>query len=111
MRVLPKINIDIAGQNYDLYVASTNEEQKRGLSYVDHLSHNEGMIFPYDDDRPRTFQFRDTLIPLKVYFISRDGEIVQTSFSKPGQQSTITCNIPTRWVVEVLDGGDSYDLG
>ena len=103
---LPKINLKLAGKNYQLYVAGDSRSQRQGLSDVDQLSDSEGMIFVYDDDKPRTFQFRDTLLPLTIYFISKDGKVVKRSSASPGQLDKISCKIPCRWVIEVV-GGDS----
>ncbi len=100
---LPVISIPISGKVYNLYVAQTEAQKMQGLSGVDYLPNNGGMIFVYDDEKPRTFQFRDTLLPLKVYFIGSNGKVLQKSFSSQGQQSLIHCRFPCRWVIEVLN--------
>ena len=107
---LPIVNIPIAGKKYKLYVAISNDQKMQGLSGVSQLKHDEGMLFPYDDEKPRTFQFRETLLPLKVYFIGGDGKVLQRSSASPGQEKTITCPSPCKWVIELLDG-DRYYAG
>lgn len=107
---LPAISIPIGRKIYKLFVADSPEQKVQGLSGVDHLAPNEGMIFPYDDEKPRTFQFRDTLLPLKVYFIGADGKVVQISSANPGQSENITCRKPCKWVIE-LPMGDNYYAG
>ena len=100
---LSVISLPIGGKVYNLYVAQSKIEKRRGLSGVDNLRDDEGMIFVYDDEKPRTFKFRDTCLPLVVYFIGSNGKILQKSFSSPFQKENITCNHPVRWVIEVLD--------
>ena len=98
---LPTVNLKIGPNRYKLKVATTQNEKNRGLSGVDDLEGCDGMLFPYDDEKPRRFTFKDTLIPLKVYFIGSSGKVVQKSFSKPGQKEDIMCKTPCMWVVEV----------
>ena len=99
---LPVISIPIKDKIYNLLVASTEEEKNKGLSGVQHLEDNEGMLFVYDDDKPRQFQFKDTCLPLEVYFIRNDGKVIQNSTSSPYQSDPISCDLPCRWVIEVL---------
>lgn len=100
---LPTISLPLGKRIYKLFVATSPEQKIKGLSGIDHLAPNEGMIFPYDNEEKRTFQFRDTLLPLKVYFIGANGKVLQKSSAKPGQFDAITCPVPCKWVIEVLD--------
>ena len=92
------------GKNYNLYVADNPKTQRKGLSGVHSLDENEGMIFVYNDDKPRTFNFRDTLLPLTIYFVSNSGKVVKRSTASPGQMKNIECKIPCRWVIEIPRG-------
>ena len=97
---LPIVSLPLGGKKYFLYVAETDEQKFQGLSGISRLPDNAGMLFPYDDDRVRTFQFRDTLLPLLVYFIGSDGKVIQRSSAYPGCPP-ITCSKPCRYVIEV----------
>ena len=100
---LSTISLPIGGKVYKLYVADSDEEKQQGLSGVESLEGAEGMIFPYDTDKPRTFQFKDTRLPLVVYFIGSNGKVLQKSTSSPYQQENITCSRPCRWVIEIIN--------
>ncbi len=100
---LPTITLKIKGKKYNLWVAHDSKSKKQGLAGIDGIGDNEGMVFPYDDDRPRRFQFRETLIPLTIYFIDATGRVIQKSFSEPMQKKDIVCKKPCRWVIEVLN--------
>jgi len=97
------IQVDIGDDVYDLYVAQSRIQKEKGLSGIDSFKNNVGMIFPYSDEKPRTFQFRDTLLPLAVYFISGDGRVVQKSYAGSGQRNSIHCPHDCKWVIEVED--------
>ena len=109
-RLLPAISIKLSGRKYKLYVAFSSEQKQKGLSGVFDLGDQEGMLFPYADEKPLTFQFKETLMPLKIYFINRKGKIVHSSCTKPGQIDNVVCAEPAKWVIEVLDE-DSYYAG
>jgi len=98
---MPIITLPFAGEIYNLYVASSEEEKRQGLSGVDHIGRDEGMIFDYDDEKPRTFQFRDVCFPLAVYFIGANGKVLQKSTSSPYQAGLISCEKPCKWVIEI----------
>lgn len=100
---LSTISLPIAGKVYKLYVADSESEKIQGLSGVKSLGDVDGMIFPYDSDKPRTFQFKDTCLPLVVYFIGANGKVLQKSTSSPYQQENITCSKPCRWVIEIIN--------
>lgn len=98
---LPVISLPINSKVYNLYVAQTDEQKRQGLSGISYLPDDHGMIFVYDDEKPRTFVFNDTCLPLEVYFIGSNGKVLQRSFSSPGQVEKISCSYPTKWVVEI----------
>ena len=99
----PIVSLPIGNIKYLLYVADTNERKHLGLSGVKKILKTSGMLFPYDDEKPRTFQFRDTLIPLTVYFIGSEGKVLQKSIAKPGGPP-IHCPKPSKYVIEVPAG-------
>ena len=101
---LPKINIDIAGRNHCLYVASSKSEKKQGLSGVDDLPPGQGMIFAFGKEEPRVFQFRETKLPLVIYFINQKGKIVHSEKTNPGQEKNVSCEEPCMCVIEIVEG-------
>ena len=100
---LPVIRLSLNNKVYKLRVASDVSSKRSGLSGIQHLGEDEGFLFAYNDDKPRTFQFRDTCLPLQVYFMGSNGKVLQRSFSSPYQQESISRPYPCRWVIEILD--------
>ena len=96
----PIVSLPMGNTRYILYVADTGERKHLGLSGIKNLPKATGMLFPYDDEKPRTFQFRETLLPLLVYFIGSDGKVLQKSTAKPGGPP-IRCSKPCKYVIEV----------
>ena len=66
-----------------------------------------GMLFVYDDEQPRRFWMKDTLIPLDIIFINKNEEIVTIHHAIPCKKDpcTIYGSEPAQYVLEV-----NYDL-
>jgi uncharacterized protein len=62
--------VTIAGQNIQLEVARTPQEQSTGLMYRTELAPNRGMLFVFSPPRPVSFWMKNTLIPLDMVFVS-----------------------------------------
>ena len=60
---------------YHVEVAKTNEEQAEGLMYRLELKKNGGMLFLFDNEKKASFWMKNTLIPLDIIFINKNGSI------------------------------------
>ena len=96
---------------YDVEVATTPDQQARGLMFRPVLGINKGMLFIFDRQRPLSFWMRNTLIPLDIIFIDQDGKLV--SIQREAEPLTTTSRPsegPARYVLEI-DGGEAAILG
>jgi len=60
----------------DLELARTPQERERGLMFRDVLPPDSGMLFVYQSQAREAYWMYNTLIPLSIAFIDRDGTIV-----------------------------------
>jgi uncharacterized membrane protein (UPF0127 family) len=60
----------------DLELAQTSQEHERGLMFRDYLPPDGGMLFVYTFAARESYWMYNTLIPLSIAFIDRDGTIV-----------------------------------
>lgn len=57
-------------------VAKSVEEHARGLMYRESLAENSGMLFVFEKEGIYPFWMKNTLIPLDMIWLSKDGETV-----------------------------------
>jgi uncharacterized membrane protein (UPF0127 family) len=60
----------------DLELARTSQEHERGLMFRDYMPPDSGMLFVYTFESRESYWMYNTLIPLSIAFIDRDGTIV-----------------------------------
>src|SRR5207249_7239504 len=88
-----------------LEVAATPAERERGLMYRTSLAEGRGMLFVFDADGNQSFWMKNTLIPLDLLFIARDGTVVGIYASAtPLSTANIAVGKPSRYVLEVPGG-------
>lgn len=81
--------VKIGNTSLKVKVASTPEKRAKGLSGVDNLSENSGMLFVFDTgDVSPTFWMKDMKISLDMIWIN-DGKIVQIDKNVEAPQPNI----------------------
>ena len=88
-----------------LEVARSPAELERGLMYRSALADGHGMLFVFADDANHQFWMKNTVIPLDMLFIARDGRIVGIHpDATPLSTAQIGVGAPSRYVLEVPGG-------
>jgi uncharacterized membrane protein (UPF0127 family) len=106
---LPKARIvfsEAPGQpSIEVELATSQEVRSRGLMYRRSMANDAGMLFVWNDDRPRSFWMHNTCIPLDMLFIDREGYIVGILEQVPTMNDQSRRNpCPARQVLEVNAG-------
>ena len=97
--------------SFKVEVARTAAEQSRGLMFRTHLGPDRGMIFPMNPPRFASFWMKNTLIPLDMIFIRRDGTIANIAGrTVPHSLEPVESFEPVAAVLEVA-GGRTAALG
>ncbi len=88
-----------------LEVADTPGALERGLMYRSSMPENHGMLFVFPDETVRSFWMKNTLIPLDMLFIARDGRIVGIEAdTTPLSTALVSVGLPSRFVLETNGG-------
>ena len=94
-------------QSFSVEIADTPEERSRGLMFREELGENEGMLFLYQSERPRSFWMKNTLIPLDIIFLNSDFEVINVEKADPEPNtsdenlSSYESDRPAQYVLEI----------
>jgi uncharacterized protein len=92
-------------------VATTPGERARGLMFREQLAPDAGMLFVYAQDQPVSMWMKNTLIPLDMLFVARDGRILKiVERTVPLSTAVIASDGSVAAVLE-LNGGTADRLG
>ena len=87
---------------YDLKVASTSSQQKKGLSSIKKIKKNQGMLFCYKAEEPdRIFIMKNTYFDLWIIFLDKNFKEVKIQKGKARSKKPIKCNEPSQYVIEI----------
>ena len=96
---------------FTVEMATTWDQQERGLMFRKTLAPNAGMLFDFVDESNQAFWMKNTLIPLDMLFIKANGTIVRIAANaKPLSEDSIPSYEPVRAVLEI-PGGRAAELG
>ena len=107
--------LEIASKNgvhvFAVEMASTPEEQAKGLMFRRQLPEGQGMLFDFHTEQPTSFWMKNTYIPLDMIFIRGDGRILRIAENTvPLSEALVPSGGPVRAVLEV-SGGTARKLG
>jgi uncharacterized membrane protein (UPF0127 family) len=91
---LTKVTLHMGKVDLKTEVAATTEEEERGLMFRRNLGDNEGMIFLLPGPQRAEFWMKNTLIPLSVAFIGKDGTILEIHDMQPGDPNVPDAQLP-----------------
>ena len=95
----------------NIEMAISDEAEEKGLMFRTALPKDSGMLFTFEHEDIRAFWMKNTLIPLDMIFINKDGKIVNIhERAIPKDLTTIRSNGPANAVLEI-NGGRASELG
>ena len=90
---------------YQVEIARTMSQMRRGLMFRDSMPENQGMLFIYEPDRVATMWMKNTILSLDMLFIDSNGWIVNIAENTtPFSLDRISSGQPVRAVVELNAG-------
>ncbi len=84
---MAKVTLHLDKASLTTEIAATSAQEERGLMFRPKLGDNEGMIFLLPAVTTATFWMKNTLIPLSVAFIDKNGVILEIHDMKPLDES------------------------
>jgi len=108
--------LTIAKQNgekiqLNIELAVTPPQQAKGMMFRTEMADDFGMLFVFANEAPRSFWMKNTLIPLDMLFIKRNGEILNIHQNAIPHDLTPVKSNGNAYAVLEIKGGMSAKLG
>lgn len=112
LEVVPlRIRRGNAVHEFKVEIARSSPQQARGLMFRTSMRADEGMLFPLNPPRQASFWMRNTVMPLDLIYIGRDGRILNIAANAvPYDENPIYSKGVAHAVLE-LNGGRAAELG
>ena len=89
----------------DIEVAADEYERQTGLMHRASLEENQGMLFIFEEESPRSFYMKNTYISLDILFINAENKIVSfKENAEPTDETSLPSNAPAKYVLEINGG-------
>jgi uncharacterized membrane protein (UPF0127 family) len=85
-------------------LARTDAERTQGLMHRKTLADGAGMLFIFDRDQILSFWMKNTLIPLSVAFISKEGRILEIRDMEALDETSVRSSRSARYALEAPQG-------
>lgn len=86
---LPTISLELSDHKLVAEVADDEAEREAGLMFRKSVTDGEGMVFVFDSPRQVAFWMKNTLIPLSVAYINRNGMILEIHDLQPEDETPV----------------------
>lgn len=107
-------SVKLGGRTFGVEIADTSEKQALGLMFRDSMSVDQGMLFIFPNEAPRSFWMKNTRIPLDIMYFDKDLKMVSISADTPpcrvSRCPSYPSSKPAMYVLE-LNAGVAAELG
>ncbi|MDB5179649.1 MAG: hypothetical protein JWN12_281 [Candidatus Saccharibacteria bacterium] len=103
----PLTEVRLGSGVFSTRVAATDAARIRGLSGVDHLDANSGLLMIFQSDDKWDIWMKDMKIPLDIIWMNNDKKviyIVTNASPDLGTSKTFKPEVPARYVLEIPAG-------
>jgi uncharacterized membrane protein (UPF0127 family) len=101
---MPQAVLRAGAQNIETEVAANDADRQLGLMYRGSLPEGRGMVFVFPSDARICMWMKNTLIPLSVAFINRDGRILNIEDMAPQSEDNHCAAGRARYALEMNRG-------
>ena len=109
---LKKAETDSIIATLDIEIADDEYQTQTGLMYRNGMLDSQGMLFVFEDSRPRSFYMKNTEFSIDIIYINSDKEIVSIQKNaKPYDPTSLPSEGAAQYVLEVNAGlSDTWEL-
>jgi uncharacterized membrane protein (UPF0127 family) len=117
--VLPTAEIRSGSVTLTVELARDEGQRERGLMFRKSLAEGRGMLFVFDADQILAFWMKNTILPLSVAYLTKDGTVREIHDLEPLSLAGVESERSMRYALEVPRGwfervgirvGDRFEL-
>lgn len=101
---LPVVSIQLGNKTYQCEVAADDDTRQLGLMHRKSMPDDRGMIFVFGYEEILRFWMKNTLIPLDIVYLNRDGKVVAIRQMQPLDETGIGSKDPAQYAIELNAG-------
>ncbi len=101
---LPSIKLRVGTQVVEAELALKQEQRAKGLMFRQSMAEMHGMLFSFERDQLLGFYMKNTLIPLSIAYLDKDGVIQEIHDMQALDESTVSSQWPMRFALEMNQG-------
>lgn len=98
------VKLTIADKIILVEIADTDQERALGLMNRKTLEKDSGMLFVFQEEQKLSFWMKNTLIPLSIAYISRNGEIKEIHDMYPLDEKAVPSSRSVMYALEMNQG-------
>ena len=102
--LLPIHLVKVGGHALRVEIVASDAERSKGLMFREKLGRDEGMLFVFPEIAYHAMWMKNTLIPLSVAFIDRDGVILNILDMEPQTLDSHMAAGPALYAIETNKG-------
>jgi uncharacterized membrane protein (UPF0127 family) len=101
---LPTATVKVAGHSLRVEIVANDDDRARGLMFREKLGRDDGMLFVFPEIAYHSMWMKNTLIPLSVAFVDRDGTILNILDMEPHSLDSHMSAGPALYAIETNKG-------
>jgi uncharacterized membrane protein (UPF0127 family) len=108
---LESFELELEDKEFEIFIANTDQSRKDGLSVVEGIDPDEGMLFVFPSPGKHQMWMRDTDFPLDMIFLDEDFVVLGVESALPDNDDLIGSWDNVKYVVELPAGSaDACDI-
>jgi len=96
--------LEVDGHAVVAEIADSTKTREQGLMGRKFLGDDEGMIFVYTEEKPRSFWMKNTPLPLSIAYADKEGKIVKILDMEPYSEDRVQSIYPAQYALEMARG-------
>ena len=98
------LQLNIGKHRLKVEVAENDAQRMKGLMFREKMAANDGMLFIFEEPAYQSMWMKNTLIPLSVAFVDRDGVILNIPDMQPQTLDSHMSAGPALYAIETNKG-------